>query len=95
MSEGEWERARVRESENEYIHTIPRKRRLEQERKKVCVWMSVAVAVAVLTEEPTAGACDKIKVVSSASLLAEAIVCCLYGRSVSGLFNVKPSTAMD
>jgi ribose-phosphate pyrophosphokinase len=34
-------------------------------------------------------ACDKIKVVSSAALLAEAIMCCQYGKSVSGLFQMR------
>ena len=34
-------------------------------------------------------ACAKIKVVSCAALLAEAVRCCNYGKSVSGLFDLK------
>jgi len=39
------------------------------------------------------GACDKIKVVSSAGLLAEAIMCCQFGKSVSGLFQISNTGA--
>lgn len=38
-------------------------------------------------------ACSKIKVVSCASLLAEAIMCCQFGKSVSGLFDMPDTGA--
>mmetsp|Transcript_72030 Transcript_72030/g.105570 ORF Transcript_72030/g.105570 Transcript_72030/m.105570 type:complete len:376 (-) Transcript_72030:40-1167(-) len=38
-------------------------------------------------------ACAKIKVVSCAALLAEAIMCCQFGKSVSGLFDINDVSA--